>query len=64
MISNSDATPLPNTLRAEALLETGEYLRAVSESRRALEVLQDRKSAGVWPPTKYRLLNLGTIVNS
>lgn len=61
LISNSDGTALASTLRAQAYVEVGEYQKAVSEARTALERVPDRMSAGMWPPTKYRLLNRAVI---
>lgn len=60
-VSNSDATALAATLRAQAHLELGEYSLAITDAKTALGQIQDRRSAGLWPPTKYRLLNLGVI---
>ncbi|MEI7613971.1 MAG: CHAT domain-containing protein [Betaproteobacteria bacterium] len=60
-VTNSDATALSATLRAQAHLEMGDYLHAVSYAQTALKQIQDRQPSGLWPPTKYRLLNLGVI---
>ena len=60
-VSNSDAGPIAATLRAQARLEMGDYGAAVTEAQTALSQIRDHMSAGLWPPTKYRLLNLGVI---
>ncbi len=60
-ISNSDGTPFANMLRAEALIETGEYLKATEEGKRALDRVQDRLGYGIWMPQTYRLSILGTV---
>jgi len=60
-ISNSDGTPFANMLRAEALIETGEYLKAAEEGKRALDRVQDRLGYGIWMPQTYRLSILGTV---
>ncbi len=60
-ISNSDGTPFANMLRAEALIELGEYLRAAEEGKRAFDRVQDRLGYGIWMPQTYRLSILGTI---
>ena len=54
-ISNSDATPLANLLRAESLIELGDYVRAIDEARTALGRIQDRMPFGVWPAKTYRM---------
>lgn len=61
MISDSDATPLPNMLRAEAHIELGDYPKAIMEARAALASVQDRLPFGIWPAKIYRLSLLGTL---
>lgn len=60
-ISNSDATPMPGMLRAEALIELGDYASAATEARTALAKVQDRLPYGIWPAKLYRLSLLGTL---
>ena len=48
-------------LRAEALVELGDYRGAVEEAKVALGKVQDRLVAGVWPPNIYRLSIMGTL---
>ncbi len=54
-VTDSDASPLANLLRAEALVELGDYRRAVTEATRAADLVQDRLAFGVWSPRTYRL---------
>lgn len=54
-ISDSDATPLANLLRAQALIELGDYGKGIDEARTALVRIQDRLPFGVWPANIYRL---------
>lgn len=54
-ISDSDATPFANMLRAQASIELGDYARAIDEGRTALSRIQDRMPFGAWPPKIYRL---------
>ncbi|PKN26886.1 MAG: hypothetical protein CVU64_16920 [Deltaproteobacteria bacterium HGW-Deltaproteobacteria-21] len=61
MISNSDGTPMPNMLRAEALMELGNYPGAVRQAKVALGRVQDRLVAGLWSPKRYRLSIMGTL---
>ena len=61
MISNSDATPMPAMLRAEALIELGGYPRAAEQAKLALSKVQDRLPYGIWAPKRYRLSLLGTL---
>lgn len=61
MISNSDATPMPAMLRAEALIELGDYPRAAEQAKLALSQVQNRLGFGIWSPTRYRLSLLGTL---
>lgn len=61
MVSNSDGTPMPNMLRAEALIELGNYQGAVEQAKIALGKVQDRLVAGIWPPKVYRLSITGTL---
>jgi CHAT domain-containing protein len=61
LISNSDASPFANMLRSEALLELGNYQEAIAEAKIAIARVHDRLPYGVWPPTRYRLGNLGTL---
>ena len=60
-VANSDGTPLPNMLRAEALIELGQYKEAVREANAALGKVQDRMTTGIWPPKTYRLSLMGTL---
>lgn len=60
-ISNSDATPFPHMLRAEALIELGDYDKAIAEARTGLERIQDRMPYGAWPAKTYRLTLIETI---
>lgn len=60
-ISNSDATPFAHMLRAEALIELGDYANAIAEARTALERIQDRMPYGIWPAKTYRLSLLETL---
>ena len=61
MISNSDGTPMANMLRAEALMELGDYPGAVKQAKVALGRVQDRMVAGLWSPNRYRLSIMGTL---
>lgn len=61
MVSDSDATPLPNMLRAEAHIELGDYRQAITEALAALASVQDRLPYGIWPAKNYRLSLLGTL---
>jgi CHAT domain-containing protein/tetratricopeptide (TPR) repeat protein len=54
-ISNSDATPLASMLRAEALVELGNYRKAIEEANAALGRIQDRLSYGIWWNKTYRI---------
>lgn len=54
-ISNSDATPLASMLRAEALVELGDYRKAIEEANAALGKVQDRLSYGIWWNKTYRI---------
>ncbi|MDO8340582.1 MAG: hypothetical protein Q7T59_01265, partial [Candidatus Woesebacteria bacterium] len=60
-ISNSDATPFPHMLRAEALIELGDYDKAIAEARTGLERIQDRMPYGAWPAKTYRLTLIETV---
>jgi CHAT domain-containing protein len=61
LVSNSDATAMPNMLRAEALIELGNYQGAVEEAKVALGKVQDRLVAGIWSPKIYRLSIMRTL---
>jgi len=61
MVSDSDATPLPNMLRAEAHIELGDYAKAIEEAQAALASVQDRLPYGIRPAKIYRLSLLGTL---
>ncbi len=61
MVSDSDATPLPHMLRAEAHVELGDYRRAIEDAQAALASVQDRMPYGIWPAKTYRLSILGTL---
>ena len=60
-ISNSDATPLANMLRAEASIELGDYAKAIDEARIAFERIQDRMPFGIWPAKTYRMSLIETL---
>ncbi len=60
-ISNSDATPLANMLRAEASIELGDYTKAIDEARIAYERIQDRMPFGIWPAKTYRMSLIETL---
>jgi CHAT domain-containing protein len=61
MVSDSDATPLPHLLRAEAYLELGDYARSAEQAKIALAKVRDHYIAGVWPPKMYQLQALGVL---
>jgi CHAT domain-containing protein len=63
-ISDSDATPLPHLLRAEAFLELGDYARAAEQARTAMSRVREHMIAGVWPPKMYQLQSLGILALS
>lgn len=51
----SDARPLPYLLRAEALLELGQYQTAVASGVKALDLVSDQNKLGAtWPPARYK----------
>lgn len=56
-VSPADSRPLPDTLRAEALLELGRYEEAIATGLRALEAIPQGSAVdmSIWPPLKYRL---------
>lgn len=60
-VANSDGTPLPNMLRAEALIELGQYKEAVREAKTALGKVRDHMTTGIWSPKIYRLSLMGTL---
>ena len=57
LVPSSDATPLPNTLRADAYLELGEYSKAREEGKKALgKIKQELFSFGeIWSVPRYRI---------
>ena len=61
LVAGSDATPMPNMLRAEALIELGNYPGAIKEAKVALEKVQNRLVLGMWSPKRYRLSIMGTL---
>jgi CHAT domain-containing protein len=62
-VSDADATPIPDLLRAEAYLDLGEYERSAEAGRRALTLIKgDGYDGSFWPPVKYRLTILGNLV--
>ena len=61
MVSDSDATPLADMLRAEAHIELGDYRKAIDEAQAALASVQDRLPYGLWAPKRYRLSLLGIL---
>ena len=63
LVPSSDATPLPNTLRADAYLELGEYSKAREEGKKALgKIKQELFSFGeIWSVPRYRIQILSTL---
>lgn len=60
LVTNSDAAPMPNMLRCEALVELGDYKGAVREANIALGRVRDHMSTGMWAPKRYRMTVMGT----
>jgi hypothetical protein len=48
-------------LRAEALIELGQYNEAVREAKTALGKVRDHMTTGIWSPKIYRLSLMGTL---
>lgn len=55
MVSDSDALPFANMLRAKAYLELGNYPKSLEQAKIALSRIRDTLPYGVWPARRYRL---------
>lgn len=61
--ASSDARPLPHMLRAEALLELGQYREALVSGRKALELVPTvNKLGATWPPARYKFSILPVLI--
>lgn len=60
-VSNHDANPFANLLRAEALVELGDYAGAIKEGNLAAGRVLEQGAAGMWPPKQYRLMIMGVL---
>lgn len=60
--TSHDARPMPGLLRAEAYVELGEYERALSVGKEALEFVKDGGAGNAdWTPFRYKVTLLSTL---
>jgi CHAT domain-containing protein len=56
-----DATAMPDMLRAEALVDLGQYAESIRIGEKALDTVADRYNMGIWPPDRYRIVILSNL---
>lgn len=61
MVSDSDAMPFANMLRAEAYLELGDYPKSLEQAKVALSRIRETLPFGIWPAKVYRLEIISTL---